>query len=101
MNVECARDRSPMIQVYSCKVRGIDTIHHRCPTCGGKADIQIKDGMARQVRLTGAPEEFKPESIRPNQQVRIEGLGGGYVLPVPQRRIDPNQLRAQIMGTGR
>lgn len=109
MQLQCARDGAIMDHLYCCKVKGIDTLHFRCPSCSNVADIQVKNGQARQVHLTGSLEEFRPQTLKAHDRVQIEpaytlgpgGMSGGCPLPVPQQRVDHKQFRAQIMGTGR
>lgn len=120
--VQCGRDGTIMVLVYNCKVQGIDTFHHRCTSCGGRADIQIHDGKARQVRLTGSPEEFRPNGIRPNsnQQLQIEAISytrapqhtiplevayqagaGAMQRPLPPNHpMHPARVRARALGHG-
>jgi hypothetical protein len=96
------------------QLAGANIHHFKCTGCGGKCDIQLaraKDGsvQARQVRLTGADHEYKPESFRlgSGQKVRIQpaySVGGGSasqvplgdLLPETQSTLDPRELRKRI-----
>jgi hypothetical protein len=55
----------------------VPTFEYHCTACNGKVHLQIHknpqtgEQFAKQIRLTGNPNEFRPEAIRPNSQVQI------------------------------
>jgi len=67
----------PMDLLHQFQVKGVHTYELHCGGCSGKAHIQrLKNphtGQAQMVhvRLTGSDEEFRPNSIRPGEQVQI------------------------------
>jgi hypothetical protein len=58
-------------------VQGVPTFEYHCTSCNGKVHLQLaKDPRtgqtyAKQIRLTGSPDEFRPNPIRPGHQVKI------------------------------
>lgn len=85
MQIECAtctqRMRRPVtlnpLEQFQVQNLPGDVFAYHCTTCNGKVHINyFKDPrsgqmVARQVRLTGSPDEFRPNSIRPHEQVQI------------------------------
>jgi hypothetical protein len=59
------------------QVAGVPTFEYHCTRCNGKVHLQLAknpqtgETYAKQIRLTGSPEEFRPQSIRPNSQMQI------------------------------
>jgi hypothetical protein len=80
---------------------GIPTFEYHCTSCNGKVVLQIHknpqtgETYAKQVRLTGSPDEFRPDPIRPNTQVQIPvayTLGGAKSVqhvPAPPLKAPP------------
>ena len=70
-------DNQPMELVAQFGVRGAKTLEYRCMSCSGKANMQQRrnphTGRPQwcQVRLTGSDEEYRPNSIKPGEQVQI------------------------------
>jgi hypothetical protein len=63
--------------LHQFPVRGIPTFEYHCTACNGKVHLQIQknphtgETFAKQIRLTGAADEFRPNAIRPNTQMQI------------------------------
>lgn len=69
--VVCGRDGRQMTLLCQFQVQGVDTFRYHCFGCGGRADIQMQGNQARQVQLSGHVSEWKPQSIRPHDQIEI------------------------------
>jgi len=69
--VVCGRDGRQMTLLCQFQVRGVDTLRFHCFGCGGRADVQLQGSQARQVQLNGHISEWKPEPVRPHDQVQI------------------------------
>jgi hypothetical protein len=57
-------------------VQGVPTFEYHCTSCNGKVHLQLNKNpqghvFAKQIRLTGSPDEFRPNAIRPHHQVQI------------------------------
>jgi hypothetical protein len=109
----------PMEFIRQYPVNGVNTWHYHCMGCNGKVYLQQvvdprtgrvmadpRTGRPRyqQVRLTGSPDEFKPNSVKPHEQLQIEAaytIGGAPAtkrvpvdpIPAPQPAytLDPSQ----------
>jgi hypothetical protein len=88
----------PLMTQYP--VRGVQTFEYHCGSCHGKVHLQLaKDPgtgqvVAKHVRLTGSPDEFRPNPIRPHHQVQIPvaytlGAKSGTTNHVPVAPIKP------------
>jgi hypothetical protein len=74
--IECGRCFVPIPLLNQFQVKGVPTFEYHCTGCNGKVHLQIhKDARgkpyAKQIRLTGSPDEFRPEPIRPGHQLQI------------------------------
>ena len=75
----CSTPQRPVIipLLHQYPVRGVQTFEYHCSGCNGKVWLQLvrnaRTGeiVAKQVRLTGSPEEFRPEPIRPGIKLQI------------------------------
>ncbi len=65
----------PLLNQYT--VKNVPTFEYHCTSCNGKVHLQLAKNpmtgqvVAKQIRLTGAPDEFRPNAIRPHHQVQI------------------------------
>lgn len=74
--IQCGRCNVliPLLNQYP--VRGVPTFEYHCTGCNGKVHLQIVKGpdgrpVARQIRLTGSADEFRPQAISPREQMQI------------------------------
>lgn len=102
----------PMDYVGQFNVQGTPTFAFHCMGCNGKAHLQHytdqRTGQVglRQVQLTGNHNEYRPNSIRPTEQVKIpvaytlghsssaqaSRVRTGAAAPLPVAySLDPNQ----------
>jgi len=78
------------------QVHGVDTYRYHCFGCGGRADVQMQGSQARQVQLNGHVSEWKPQPVRPHDQIEIPvaytlGHSRAPIRRVPTQPIAPPQ----------
>jgi hypothetical protein len=96
--IQCGRCNVMIPLLNQFPVRGIPTFEYHCTSCNGKVHLQlVKDRsgqtVAQQVRLTGSADEFRPHSIRPNEQVQIPVAYTLGSTPVTQARISAQPIQ--------
>jgi hypothetical protein len=75
--IQCGNCNTLIRLLNQFPVKGVPTFEYHCTRCNGKVHLQLAknpqtgETFAKQIRLTGSPDEFRPESIRPNSQVEI------------------------------
>lgn len=118
-DVQCGRCGRQMHFVTQFQASGVPTFAFHCTGCNGKAHLQqrmnpqTRQPQWVQVQLTGNHNEYRPQSVRPNDQVQIPvayTLGSSphaarshvrmAPLPPPPTayRLDPSLDQHQIPG---
>ena len=126
--IQCGNCNTLVPLLNQFQVKGVPTLEYHCTRCNGKVHLQIAknpqtgETYAKQIRLTGSPDEFRPDAIRPNHQVQIPvaytlgssksashvqappikppapayRLGGEQGDPRPGHHMHPKQIRKRI-----
>lgn len=75
--IECGRCNVLVPLLNQFPVKNVPTFEYHCSGCHGKVHLQLVknpvtgEAVAKQVRLSGSHEEFRPNPIRPSHQVQI------------------------------
>lgn len=75
--IQCGRCEVLIPLLHQFPVNGVQTFEYHCTSCNGKVHLQLAKNpqtgevVAKQVRLTGSPNEYRPDPVRPNTQLQI------------------------------